>query len=120
DSYHANPASMQAALDTLRALPPRRIAILGDMGELGGDSLAAHRRIALDGVDHALLIGEEMAAVERVDGRHLWFASLDEAEGAIIELAASLTSDDSVLVKGSRMMGLERVAVWLRGGEDAL
>jgi len=120
DSYNANPASMQAALDTLRAMPARRIAILGDMGELGGDALAAHQQLSLNGIDGAVLIGSQMSAVAKKSTNHQCFASLEAAATALSELAASLGDGDTVLVKGSRMMGLEAVVSQLTEGADAL
>ena len=116
DCYNANPASMQAALDTLRAMPGRRIAILGDMGELGDAAAAAHRRLDLDGIDRLLLIGAQMAqvAAERGDGQG--FATLDAALPEVMRLAATLNEGDTVLVKGSRMMRLEQVVALLQAG----
>jgi len=120
DSYNANPASMQAALDTLRAMPARRIAILGDMGELGDEALAAHQQLSLDGIDCVVLIGAQMSAVAKETTKHQCFASLEAASERLSELAASLTNGDTVLVKGSRMMGLEVVVLQLMEGVDAL
>jgi len=120
DSYNANPASMQAALDTLRAMPAQRIAILGDMGDLGDDALAAHQGLCLDGIDRVLLIGGKMHVVAKKHAKCQWFATRDDARAALVRLAASLVDTDTVLVKGSRMMGLEQVVSQLMEGANAL
>ncbi|MDX8413166.1 MAG: UDP-N-acetylmuramoyl-tripeptide--D-alanyl-D-alanine ligase [Mariprofundales bacterium] len=120
DSYNANPASMRAALDTLRAMPTRRIAILGDMGELGDSGLAAHQQLSLDGIACVVLIGAQMATLAKHHDEYQCFASLDAAAIALSELAGSLTDQDTVLVKGSRMMGLDAVVSQLTEGVDAL
>jgi len=120
DSYNANPASMQAALDTLRAMSGRHIAILGDMGELGEDTLTAHQRLCLDGIDCLLLVGESMRSISKKSVQYQWFASIHDAQDAISMLKHSLQESDTVLVKGSRMMGLEQAVMQLTEVTDAL
>jgi UDP-N-acetylmuramoyl-tripeptide--D-alanyl-D-alanine ligase len=108
DCYNANPVSMRAALDHLGTLGgERRIAVLGEMAELGPGAPAFHREVGeharAAGVD--LLIGVGEASREY---------GPDELVGAPEEaaelLAAQLERGDVVLVKGSRSAGLEEVA----------
>ena len=105
DSYNANPASMRAAIETLATMRVggRRVAVLGVMAELA-DPVADHAEIA------ALLAsrGIELVAV----GTDLYgVAPVDDAPAAL----ASLAGDDALLVKGSRVAGLERLAALLGG-----
>jgi len=116
DAYNANPVSMRAALVHLaaRAGDRRRVAILGEMAELGPGAPAFHeeigRELARHGVEALLAVGE--LARGYVDGAtgvpiRRWAADADEAA----ELAAELVQrGDCVLVKASRAAGLERVA----------
>jgi UDP-N-acetylmuramoyl-tripeptide--D-alanyl-D-alanine ligase len=103
DAYNANPTSMEAALRSLAALPARRrVAVLGVMAELGADGPAQHRRIA----DRARELGIEVIAVATRDYGTEPVADIDAAVDAL----GSLGEGDAVLVKGSRVAGLERVA----------
>lgn len=112
DCYNANPASMQAALDTLAAMHGRRVAILGDMAELGEESESAHAGLRLDGIDRVYLIGPEMRALAAGNPEAVWYASTVEA---VAQLAGSdFHEGDIVLVKGSRSMALESVVSLLR------
>ena len=121
DAYNANADSMQAALDTLLVFPcrGRRIAILGDMGELGETSVAAHeevgRRAAEKGVDYLVAVGEKsrvMASAARTAGLRnvLDVAEVEKVGPAVTEIVGS---GDVVLVKASRSTRLERVIEYL-------
>jgi UDP-N-acetylmuramoyl-tripeptide--D-alanyl-D-alanine ligase len=105
DAYNANPTSTRAALDALAALPVtgRRVAVLGVMAELGSDGAELHVQVAA----HAAGLGIEVVSVAapayEVD------AAVDDAAGAV-DLVADLGDGDAVLVKGSRVAGLEAVA----------
>jgi UDP-N-acetylmuramoyl-tripeptide--D-alanyl-D-alanine ligase len=113
DAYNANPVSMEAALRHLaaRAGARRRVAVLGDMAELGADASAYHRRVgevAAENADVVLAVGELArnylgtgAAEERSA------STVDEAIAVLDEL---VRPGDVVLVKASRSVGLERVA----------
>ena len=121
DAYNANPVSMRAALDHLadRAGPRRRVAVLGEMAELGPDAPRYHRDVGRHasavGVDVLLTVGPlaehyregqtEIPSVRSVVG-------IDEAIVALDEL---LLPGDCVLVKASRAVGLELVAEALAG-----
>jgi UDP-N-acetylmuramoyl-tripeptide--D-alanyl-D-alanine ligase len=115
DSYNANPISMRAALDHLASLDAggRRLAVLGEMRELGADAAAYHREIgdyARDrGVEVIIGVGELASSYEPDQ-------QVADAEAAADALAAVLGPGDAVLVKGSRAVGLERVAEKLAGG----
>ena len=110
DSYNANPASTAAALRALAELPStRRVAVLGVMAELGPGSAAAHHEVAAlaESLDiQVVAVGTDAygADVQRVD----------DHQGALKVLAAAdLGAGDVVLVKGSRVAGLEGVALAL-------
>lgn len=110
ESYNANPVSMAATLADLGATKAeRRIAVLGAMRELGGETTRFHAALAeplaLASVDFALLVGEEMRALEP-RGR---FAHVPDAATALAVLGEMLRAGDAVLVKGSNSMGLSAI-----------
>jgi UDP-N-acetylmuramoyl-tripeptide--D-alanyl-D-alanine ligase len=115
DSYNANPISMRAALDHLSSLDVsgRRLAVLGEMRELGPEAGSYHREIGEHarkvGVD--LIIGVGDLASEYAPDEHV-----ADADAAADALGAAIGPGDAVLVKGSRAIGLERVAEKLAGG----
>jgi UDP-N-acetylmuramoyl-tripeptide--D-alanyl-D-alanine ligase len=104
DAYNANPTSMRAALDALVALAGtgRRIAVLGPMAELDDDGPAAHRAIA----DLAARAGIHLVAV----GTPAYGVAPCADDAAILDAVGPLAEGDAVLVKGSRVSGLERIA----------
>lgn len=111
DCYNANPVSMRAALDHLATLDSgRRVAVLGEMAELGARAPGYHRDIGeharAHGVD--LLVG--VGAPARDYGPDELVGGPEEAAEL---LAAQLEPGDSILVKGSRSAGLEAVAATL-------
>jgi UDP-N-acetylmuramoyl-tripeptide--D-alanyl-D-alanine ligase len=113
DCYNANPVSMRAALDDLAAqAAERRIAVLGDMLELGPQAERFHREVgrhARDvGVDLVVAVGPLGPRVLEGFGGEGRSAG-DAAEAAAV-LSALLAPGDAVLVKGSRGIGLEAVA----------
>jgi UDP-N-acetylmuramoyl-tripeptide--D-alanyl-D-alanine ligase len=105
DCYNANPTSMRAALEHLAAVARgrRRVAVLGDMAELGEGADGYHLQIgeaaAELGIEQVVAVGER---ARFYGGR--WFAGVEEAREALDELIAP---GDVVLVKASRSMGLE-------------
>jgi UDP-N-acetylmuramoyl-tripeptide--D-alanyl-D-alanine ligase len=108
DAYNANPVSMRAALDALAQVPAsRRVAVLGTMAELGEGSVAAHRDVAAVAAGH----GIEVIAVDTDD---YGVAAVDGVRGALAALGP-LGPGDAVLVKGSRVAGLEALAELLAG-----
>ena len=120
DSYNANPLSMRAALHALAALPAkRRIAVLGTMAELGEFEAAEHAAVG----SLAGQLGVEVIAVD-TPGYASGGGTVIEAEGIDGALEAlrdlgGLGAGDAVLVKGSRVAGLERLAARLVAGSDA-
>jgi UDP-N-acetylmuramoyl-tripeptide--D-alanyl-D-alanine ligase len=121
DTYNANADSMLAALQTLRDLSccGRRVAVLGDMAELGPTSGPAHaevgRRAAELGLDHLFAVGPlagAIAAAARDAGLRgvVEFLDVDRAARAVRDFARP---GDVVLVKASRAMRLERVTEFL-------
>ncbi len=113
DCYNANPMSMRAAIDDLaETAPARRVAVLGDMLELGPDAPRLHREVGLyaagAGVDALITVGA-LAAEMRTEFEGESYTTAD-AEAAAELLETLLVEGDTVLVKGSRGVGLERVA----------
>jgi UDP-N-acetylmuramoyl-tripeptide--D-alanyl-D-alanine ligase len=112
DCYNANPMSMRAAIDDLAATAPaRRVAVLGDMLELGPGAARFHREIgayaAEQGVDLLVTVGPLAA------GMRAGFSGethcVEDARAAAELLGSELRDGDTVLVKGSRGVGLEHV-----------
>jgi UDP-N-acetylmuramoyl-tripeptide--D-alanyl-D-alanine ligase len=104
DSYNANPTSMRAALDALAHVPAlRRIAILGLMAEIA-DSAGEHAAIA----HYARERGIEVIAYDTD-----LYGTLPSADP--VAAVGSLAGGDAVLVKASRVVGLERIAAALLG-----
>ena len=108
DAWNANPVSMRAALEylALRAGERRRVAVLGDMAELGPDGPEYHEEIGRRAVE----LGVDVLAVGPLAKGYragMWAASAEKALPLLDEL---VHSGDCVLVKGSRAVGLELVA----------
>ncbi|GBC87608.1 UDP-N-acetylmuramoyl-tripeptide--D-alanyl-D-alanine ligase [bacterium HR12] len=124
DAYNANPESMAAALKAARwmAREGRLVAVLGHMAELGPISLAEHERlgelVVRIGVDRLVTVGEQARAIHRAAVREGMepeaAVAVDGPEEAVRELRGWLRAGDVVLVKGSRVAGLEAVAEALR------
>jgi len=131
DAYNANPASMAAALEALGALSVRgpgcprndsgrRYAVLGPMAELGACSDEEHRRLgrlaAACGLAALVAVGPEAGPlVESAREGGAEVIVVDGPEAAVEALAPRLRAGDAVLVKASRVAGLERVAAALEG-----
>ena len=124
DAYNASPVATLAAIEALAALAVRgrRIAVLGEMRELGECSAAEHARvgdaIARRHIDVLVAVGAETEALASAaeDGSVVVYRALDveAARSLVLELA---TPGDAVLVKASRAVGLEVVALALLGVE---
>lgn len=122
DAYNSNPAAVKAALKVLASRGGRRIAVLGDMAELGDQAKAFHLRVgelcAELGLEGLFLLGDLAPAVAQgardkgLNG-HVFIAQDHE------ELAEALSSflkrGDWLLIKGSRIMAMERVLEGLQG-----
>jgi len=114
DSYNASPASMLAALDLLADLAGRRIALLGDMLELGAAEEEGHRSVgqrAATACDLLLTVGPRASSIGEAARRACAteVRHLDSAEEAIETLREELREGDHLLVKASRAMVFEEV-----------
>jgi len=126
DSYNANAESMRAALQTLREMPGagRRGAVLGDMAELGGQGAFAHaeagRRAAQADLDFLVTVGP-LSRLTAEAARLAGMARVTEcanAEEAARVVPGLVVAGDLLLLKASRVTGLERVAQALRALEQ--
>jgi UDP-N-acetylmuramoyl-tripeptide--D-alanyl-D-alanine ligase len=114
DSYNASPGSVIAALDLLAGMPGRRIAVLGEMLELGEDHEAGHERVgaaAASVVDRLVVVGDGASGIARAArGTGLASDAIIETPdrfAALDALERLLTRDDVVLVKASRGIELD-------------
>ncbi|MBT8153733.1 UDP-N-acetylmuramoyl-tripeptide--D-alanyl-D-alanine ligase [Epibacterium ulvae] len=125
DSYNANPTSVAAALSVLALVPAkgRKIAVLGDMKELGPDEIPMHQALAelaaLDEIDTVHGVGPLMSHLHAAlppgkKGQH-WRATQD----AIAQLPSQLKAGDVLLAKGSLSIGLGKLVDALRDMSDA-
>lgn len=117
DTYNANPESVLMALRTLQRYPAsKRIAVLGDMRELGLAAEEEHMHIITASQEHAdvvIVMGDEFRrAAERIDAPHLIVTSTHR--GCVDHLLEVARDNSVVLVKGSRGMAMERVLDLLR------
>jgi len=118
DAYNANPDSMRAALRVLEGLPAPRIAVLGDMLELGSAANDLHgalgEEVAAAEVDHLIAVGTYadivVVAAGLADG-----IAVESWQEALAAVQARLTPGCSVLVKGSRGVRLDRLVTALVG-----
>lgn len=117
ESYNANPASMRATLDVLAHETGRKIAVLGEMRELGEHSEAFHAELSgpieAAGVDFAILVGEAMAPLANALEGHVDFVHVPDAATARGRLEDVLAAGDVVLVKGSNGVRLSSVVAAL-------
>jgi UDP-N-acetylmuramoyl-tripeptide--D-alanyl-D-alanine ligase len=124
DCYNANPASTAAALDTLASLggERRRVAVLGDMLELGEAEEGSHRAIGEKAAEVAPLVvafgprAKSLFEAARAKGAEAFHFEDPAAAGGAVELLKKrLRPGDLVLVKGSRGMKMERIVEGLTG-----
>ena len=114
DCYNANPTSVKASLDTLMNFGGRKVAVLGDMKELGSNELSLHFDTGAYakeiGVDSVIAVGPLAKELARgADGE--WFESID----ALKEKLGSLVKEgDTVLVKASHSMQFEKIVEFLK------
>lgn len=122
DTYNASPDSMKSGLDILETVKNegRKIAVLADILELGEQSEKCHRLVgtyvAQHSVDILLTVGTEAKAIAKEAGKKkgIKVQSFDSREEAGEYLVKLLTKGDAVLLKGSRGMGLDRLAKQVR------
>jgi len=115
DAYNANPNSMEVAIDNLKNLSAKnKVAILGDMFELGEDADLEHQRItdlaANAGFDRIFLIGEAFSRTKTSEKGLLQFSSFEKFTESFDQYEFI---DTTFLVKASRGMALERVLTYL-------
>lgn len=115
DSYNSSPAAVHAALTVLRGVHGRRVAVLGDMLELGTLSIGAHESVGVDvaaSVDALVAVGELAATIAASAERHGLRDVHRAADGggALVRLRQLLRPGDTVLVKGSRALALDKLA----------
>ncbi len=115
DTYNANPTSLQAGLDVLAARDGKRILVLGDMGELGENVEAFHTQAgemaSRAKVDQLFTLGKFSRNATTVFGSNA--RHYEDVDKLIADVRESLTADTTVLVKGSRVMRMERVVAAL-------
>lgn len=117
ESYNASPVSMRAAIDVLAATKPgadgRRIAVLGDMLELGPSSAAMHAALAdaltENGIDLVFLVGKQMAELECELPRAMRGGRSATADEAVAPIIAQLRDGDVVTVKASHGIRTDRI-----------
>ena len=119
ESYNANPASMAATIKMLGAEKAgRRIAILGEMRELGSGSAGFHADLSgplRDAkVDFALLVGSGMTPLANALEGRIEFAHVPDADAALDSLDTLIAPGDAILIKGSNAIGLSRLVEHLR------
>ena len=126
DAYNSSPTSAAAALRSLARLdvPGRRVAVLGEMLELGDQSDEQHEAIgaltAAAGIDVLIAVGrqsERMAA--GASGSDVSIVTVADPNDASEVVVGAVRRGDAVLVKASRAVGLERVAEALAAGDGA-
>lgn len=126
DCYNANPVSMCASLDVLSCALGRKVAILGDMGELGENERLLHYNVgchAADaGIDAVFLVGllsKETARGIEAKNPFLTFRHFDTKQELIAALPLLLSKGDSILVKASHFMEFEEIVDYLRKAGNA-
>jgi UDP-N-acetylmuramoyl-tripeptide--D-alanyl-D-alanine ligase len=115
DAYNANPSSMEKALENLSQMnAPHKIAIVGDMFELGADTKSEHQRIGelLEelNIDDAIFCGESMKYAHELFGKGVYMKS---RELLIDHLKQKEYSNSTILIKASRGMALENIVEYL-------
>ncbi len=116
DCYNANPMSMKASLSVLADVETRKVAVLGDMGELGDGGRELHREVgsyAADlAVDSYILVGElseEIAEGLKAGGSKAEIHEFAAVEEALAALDGYIREGDTVLVKASHFMHFEKI-----------
>jgi UDP-N-acetylmuramoyl-tripeptide--D-alanyl-D-alanine ligase len=114
DAYNANPDSVEAAMRTVAEMPGRHLAVLGTMAELGPLEQSEHERIGRLaselGFATVITVGDEPGIARAAGPIARNVADADEAYGIVSRL---VRTDDVILVKASRAIGLEELALRL-------
>ncbi|WP_321388569.1 UDP-N-acetylmuramoyl-tripeptide--D-alanyl-D-alanine ligase [uncultured Enterococcus sp.] len=124
DVYNANPTAMKLVLDNFRTMPTngKRLAVLGDMLELGPESKTMHRSVGEylkpQEIAEVFLYGEEMQSLyeklQAAYGEHIYHYEKEQKNNLIQALQAVLKPQDMVVLKGSNGMGLSEVVAALQ------
>ncbi len=124
DTYNAAPESTTAALELLRDLPGRRVAILGDMLELGQYEISGHQsvgKVAAAAADQLILVGERSKATAQAalengfnESNLQWYPDSQTACEAATKL---VQSGDTILIKGSNSMRMNKILAALEGSK---
>lgn len=116
DCYNANPVSMKASIDVLSKAPGRKIAVLGDMGELGAEEKQLHAMVGahfagkeIDALFCTGTLSAELAEAAKASGGVKEVYYYEEKETLIHELLKSRKEGDSILVKASHFMGFTEI-----------
>ena len=120
DTYNANPDSVRAAIDVLAELPAPRLLVLGDMGEVGDQGAEFHAEVgayaAERGIEAVYALGDLSEHAARAFGAAHHCQNMDQLLAHVLQNAHQF---QSVVVKGSRFMKMERVVeALLSRGED--
>lgn len=119
DCYNSNPQSAKSSLDILKSLPAKRkIAVLGDMKELGEKSAALHKEVgeyAIDsGADVIIALGEEAKAIiegaRKKSKKNVEFFHFDTTDEIVSHIKATVMEGDLYLIKGSHSMHMEKIS----------
>jgi len=125
DSYNANPESMRAAIQTLGARKQgRKIAILGDMFELGKDEERLHADLAKPlrkaGVGSVICLGQRMQALRDALPADMFGFCVEDWEAALAALRQEIRDGDIVLVKGSNATGLGKLVAAIKQEQNGV
>lgn len=121
DAYNANPVSMKAGIDVLAGVEGRKVAVLGDMFELGEDEIALHRQIgeylAGTDIDVIVLCGERMNSaytylLKECPQKKLYY--FDRLKELLSEIDRIILEDDTVLIKASHGMEFAKIIQYIR------
>lgn len=117
ESYNANPASMAAAISALGLYKGRKIAVLGDMLELGADELILHKNLATSlknaGIDKVLCCGSRMKALHEALPKSVQAGWFEDANTCQLGLENILQNDDIIMIKGSNASGMGKLVTAL-------
>ncbi len=110
ESYNANPMSMAAAIATLGLHSERKIAVLGDMLELGTDELSLHaglvKHLKNAGIDKVICCGSRMKVLDEVLPKSMRAGWYENADTCLLGLKNILQNNDVIMVKGSNASGM--------------
>jgi UDP-N-acetylmuramoyl-tripeptide--D-alanyl-D-alanine ligase len=120
DSYNANPDSVRAAINVLAQSPQPRLLVLGDMGEVGTQSAEFHAEVGryaqASGIEYLITLGELSKETAKAFSNAKHCQSIDEVYA---QVQARLPLVETVLVKGSRFMRMERVVQTIQSWVNA-